>query len=205
MPTAATNPAWTPAAYGAVLSPGRSFSHTELQAMSLDGVLEPVFGDAYVLSGTDIGPELRGQALALLTPAHLTGRGVACRLSAAWVYGCSRPPFAVSLLVDKGHRAGALPAGTGCILHEAKLSRFDVATIGTMPVTTPLRTAVDLALQVQTDDALQALRAMAADPLLNCPLGLVRQALEARGRVPHKHTALERIRLLLRFGDRDGD
>ncbi len=172
--------------------------------MSLDGVLEPVIGDAYVLTGTHIGAELRGRALALLTPASLAGRGVAGRLSAAWVYGCARAPSTVALLVDTGHRAGALLPGSGCTLHEVKLSRFDVVTIGTMPVTTPLRTAVDLALQVEADDALPALRVLTADPLLNCPLGLVRQALEARARVPHKHAALERIRLLLRNGTAGG-
>lgn len=182
---------------GTVLSPGRHFSRTALQAMFLDSILLPVFGDAYIPAGTAITPALRGRALALATPANLAGRGIAGRLSAAWIYGCSGPGAAISLLVDSGHRAGALLPGSGCTLHEVKLSRFDVAVIGTMPVTTPLRTAVDLAIHVPAVDALPALRVLAADPALNCPLGLIRQALQSCQRVPHKQAALDRIQFLL--------
>lgn len=165
--------------------------------MFLDSILLPVFGDAYVLTGTAITPVLRGRALALATPANLAGRGIAGRLTAAWIYGCSGPGATITLLVDSAHRAGALQPGSGCTLHEVKLSRFDIAVIGTMPVTTPLRTAVDLAIHVPAVDALPALRALAADPALNCPLGLIRQALQSCQRVPHKQAALERIQSLL--------
>ncbi|MBG0741608.1 hypothetical protein IV500_19810 [Paeniglutamicibacter antarcticus] len=182
---------------GTVFSPGRHFSRTTLQSMCLDSILVPVFRDSYIPAGTAITPALRGRAMALATPANLAGRGIAGRLSAAWIYGCSGPGAVISLLVDSGHRAGALLPGSGCTLHEVKLSRFDVAVVGSMPVTTPLRTAVDLAVHVPAVDALPALRTLAADPALNCPLGLIRQALQSCHRVPHKQAALALIQSLL--------
>ncbi|MDQ6752608.1 MAG: hypothetical protein M3017_04135 [Actinomycetota bacterium] len=180
-----------------LLSPGRSFSRTELRAMSLDGVLAPVFADAYTQASLPHTPALRARAVALALPANLADRAVIGRLSAAWIYGCSAAPARISLLIDVGHRVAALRPWSGCILHEVSLGRFDAVSLAGTPVTTPLRTAVDLALHLDAESCLPALRAISRDASLGCPLGLIRQALKAGHRIPHKGAALERIRALM--------
>ena len=180
-----------------VLAPGRNFSRAELRAMRLDGVLAAVFGDAYTPASVPHTHILRARALALALPPNLVGRAVVGRFSAAWIYGCAPAPARISLLVDVGHRVGALRPWSGCIVHEVSLGRFDAANIAGISVTTPLRTAVDLALHGDAEAALPALAAITSDAKLGCPPGLVRQALEATHRVPHKAAALERIRALL--------
>lgn len=184
-----------------VLSPGRSFSRAELRAMSLDGVLAPVYGDAYTPAACQHTPALRARAAALAMPAQLADRAVIGRLSAAWIYGCAAAPARISLLIDNGHRVRALRPWSGCVLHEVSLGRFDVVRLAGTPVTTALRTAVDLALHVDERQCLPALRAISRDAALNCPLGLIRQALEGSPRVPRKGAALERIRTLLQDPD----
>jgi hypothetical protein len=188
-----------------VLSPGRNFTRAELRAMKLDGVLAAVFADAYTPATVPHAPALRARALALALPPNLVDRAVIGRLSAAWIYGCAPAPARISLLVDVGHRVGALRPWSGCTLHEVNLGRFDAAGIAGIAVTTPLRTAVDLALHTDAEAALPALKALTADATLGCPPGLVRQALEAVHRVPHKAAALERISALLAGTDRPVD
>lgn len=65
--------------------------------------------------------------------------------------GCPREAFA-----SRGRQTPyiELAFGRGCILHEVRLGQLDVVSIGGLLVTSPLRTAVDVALHVEASRAL---------------------------------------------------
>ncbi|MBT1003709.1 hypothetical protein KIH31_13975 [Paenarthrobacter sp. DKR-5] len=183
-----------------LIRPGEPFTAGELRAMALDGVVRQVIRDAYLRAGTGATPALRAQAVASAIPAAAAARTVIGRLSAAWVYGCAPPPPRVALLVDHGRRISALRPFSGCTLHEASLGRFDVVMLGSVPVTSPLRTAVDLALHVMPEQSVPALQRLTADPALNCPADLVRRAVLSWPRVPGRRAALDRLEAVRRPG-----
>src|SRR4029453_17712798 len=83
---------------------------------------------------------------------------VAGRLTAAWIYGCAAPPEKLSLLVDAKHRISSLRGTLPCSLHEVRLGQMDAVSLGGMLVSTPLRTAADIALHVEADRALPVLK-----------------------------------------------
>jgi hypothetical protein len=68
--------------------------------------------------------------------------------------------------------------------------------MGGLMVSSPLRTAVDVALHVEADRAVPALRALLARPELGVRLRLLRVAVEASPRVPHKRAALAKLAAL---------
>ncbi|HEY8295112.1 MAG TPA: hypothetical protein VIG41_07215 [Micrococcaceae bacterium] len=173
-----------------LLSPGPRFSRNELQAMTLDGVLQCVFGDAYVPATEAVTRRLRAAAVALAIPPNMAGRTTVGRLSAAWVYGCAAAPERITLLVDAGHRVATLRPWTGYWLHEVQLGRFDAVELEGCRITTPLRTAVDLALYAPHPAGAEALKLLAGTPGLGCPPGLIRAALLAQQRVPRRRAAL---------------
>ena len=60
-------------------------------------------------------------------------------------------------------------------------------------VSSPLRTALDIALHVDAERAVPALQALLARPELGVRLRLLRLAVEASPRVPHKRAALVKL------------
>ncbi|MFH5877501.1 hypothetical protein [Arthrobacter sp. NA-172] len=117
-------------------------------------------------------------------------------MTAAWIYGCADAPERLSLLVDAKHRISSLRSARDCILHEVRLGQLDVVSIGGLLVTSPLRTAVDVALHVEEDRALPALRQLLSRDELGVRLRLVTLAVEASPRVPHKKAALHKLAVL---------
>lgn len=172
-------------------SPGAVFSWPELQAMAADGVLSQVYQRGYMLPGTATTPQLRARAASFAVPAGIRQRVVAGRMTAAWIYGCAKEPDRLALLVDATRRVSSLRATRGCTLHEVRLGPFDVVSLGGLMVSSPLRTALDIALHVDAERALPALRKMLASPELDVRLRLLTVAVEATPRVPHKKAALE--------------
>jgi len=79
-------------------------------------------------------------------------------------------------------------------MHQVSLGPFDVNLVGGVPVTTPLRTALDIAVHGEDRDAVAILRAIGRDRELDCPLRLVEAALLNASRVPGKTRALSRVR-----------
>ncbi|WP_232481314.1 hypothetical protein [Arthrobacter sp. YN] len=67
---------------------------------------------------------------------------------------------------------------------------MDVVSLGGMLVSSPLRTAADIALHVESDRALPVLRRLLAKKDLGIRLRLLTLAVEAAPRVPHKRRAL---------------
>lgn len=178
-------------------SPGVLFSWPELQAMASDGVLTQLYQRGYMPPGTRSTPQLRARAAACTIPPAIRQRVVAGRMTAAWIYGCAREPDRLALLVDANRRISSLRSTRGCSFHEVRLGEFDVVSLGGLMVSSPLRTAVDIALHVEAERALPALGALLARPELDVRLRLLRLAVEASPRVPHKKAALEKLAALL--------
>ncbi|MDQ0850093.1 hypothetical protein QFZ65_002031 [Arthrobacter sp. B3I9] len=174
-------------------SPGRLFSWPELQAMASDGVLTQLYQRGYLPPGARSTPHLRARALGTMIPPTIRQRVVAGRLTAAWVYGCAQEPDRLALLVDANRRISSLRSTRGCTFHEVRLGALDVVSLGGLMVSSPLRTALDIALHVETDRALPVLAALLERSELGVRLRLLRLAVEATPRVPHKKAALERL------------
>jgi hypothetical protein len=69
--------------------------------------------------------------------------------------------------------------------------------MGGLMVSSPLRTAVDVAMHVDEERALPALRALLDRPELGVRLRLLRLAVDASPRVPHKRAALAKLAALV--------
>ncbi|GGJ25380.1 hypothetical protein [Paenarthrobacter histidinolovorans] len=171
-------------------APGRIFTWNELQGMAFDGILLPLYGKNYASPGVAITHRLRARAAALSVPERIRTKVVAGRLTAAWIYGCAAPPEKLSLLVDAKHRISSLRGTLPCSLHEVRLGQMDAVSLGGMLVSTPLRTAADIALHVETDRALPVLKRLLNRQELGVRLRLLVLAVEAAPRVPHKKRAL---------------
>lgn len=193
------------AAMPVLYSPGTLFSWAELQAMAADGVLTRLSQRGFLPPGAAATPQLRARAAACTIPQPIRQRVVAGRMTAAWIYGCAAEPDRIALLVDASRRISSLRATRGCSFHEVRLGPFDVVSLGGLLVSSPLRTAVDIALHVERDRALPALAALLAAPELNVRLRLLVRAVEATPRLPHKKSALATLAALPAEQDTAGD
>lgn len=178
-------------------SAGTLFSWPELQAMASDGVLTQLYQRGYVEPGTRATPQLRARAAACAIPLVIRQRIVAGRMTAAWIYGCAREPDRLALLIDANRRVSSVRSTRGCTFHEVRLGPFDVVSLGGLMVSSPLRTALDIALHVDAEQALPALAAFLARPELDVRLRLLRLAVEAVPKPPHQRAALEKLAALL--------
>jgi hypothetical protein len=182
-------------------APSPLFTWAELQSMAADGVLTPLYEKSFTPPGLVVTPRLRARAAALVIPDRIRRKVIAGRMTAAWIYGCADAPEKLSLLVDAKHRISSVRSARGCILHEVRLGQLDVVSIGGLLVTSPLRTAVDVALHVEADRALPALRMLLSQEELGVRLRLVTLAVEASARVPHKKAALRKLAALALSAD----
>ncbi len=177
-------------------SPGALFSWPELQAMAADGVLTQLYQRGYLPPGAHASPQLRARAASLAVAPAIRQRVVAGRMTAAWIYGCATEPDRLALLVDANRRISSLRSVRGCTFHEVRLGPFDVVSMGGLMVSSPLRTAMDVALHVDAERAVPALRALLARPELGVRLRPLRLAVDASPRVPHKRAALAKLAAL---------
>lgn len=169
--------------------------------MAGDGVLTPLYEKSFTPPGLAVTPRLRARAAASVVPDRIRRKVIAGRMTAAWIYGCAAAPERLSLLVDAKHRISSVRSASGCILHEVRLGQLDVVSIGGLLVTSPLRTAVDVAMHVEADRALPALRTLLSREELGVRLRLVTLAVEASPRVPHKKAALRKLAALSNQSD----
>ncbi|HJV97682.1 MAG TPA: type IV toxin-antitoxin system AbiEi family antitoxin [Arthrobacter sp.] len=174
-------------------SPGKPFTWPELQSMAGDGVLSQFHQHGYALPDFAASPQMRARAAANAVPAAIRQRVVAGRMTAAWIYGCANEPDRLALLVDAKRRISSLRNTRGCTLHEVRLGPCDVISLGGLMVSSPLRTALDIALHVEAQRALPALEALLSRPENDVRLRLLVLAIEATPRVPHKRSALEKL------------
>jgi len=194
--------------------PGEVFAAAELAAMALEGIVREVLPRAYAPARAPDGPLLRAAAAGLLAGRRLggarteaartggpwTGGGAVGRLSAAWVHGCCPAPQRLEVLVPRFHRLPAHADPLPVHLSEARLDAEDVVRIGGVPVTSPARTAVDVALSAPEAESLAVLARLLAAPGLGCTGQAVLDLLEAQARRPGKLRARERIERVLGAG-----
>ncbi len=172
--------------------------------MAADGVLTRLYRHGYLQPGTRATPQLRARAAALALPATVRRRVVAGRMTAAWIFGCAPEPDRLACLVDASHRISSLRSTRGCTFHEVRLGPLDVVTVAGLMVSSPPRTALDIALHVRPDRALPALGALLARPELNVRLRLLRLAVASAPHRPYRAAALELLDVLERTGVPDG-
>lgn len=176
------------------------FSTVELQAMRIDGLLHRVCGDSYARADLHLDPLARAQSAILCVPEPLRFKVALARQSAAWVYGCASLPGAVNLVTDHRRRTTALPPFSDALMHQVALGPCDVTVMGGVGVTSPLRTALDVAVHGHESWALPSLIKLSTRPALGCDLVLVVRALEATRRVPGKNRALARLQTAIHSG-----
>ncbi|MCU1446581.1 MAG: hypothetical protein JWP54_2239 [Cryobacterium sp.] len=111
----------------------------ELVCARLDGELFALAGSWCPVDAPD-GPVTRAGAIQRSAPR----RAAAERLTAAWIFGLAAEPAEHQFCVDVGARTGNRP-GAGAQLREVRLGSADTVRLGRLLVTTPLRTAIDLA------------------------------------------------------------
>jgi hypothetical protein len=164
------------------------FAAPELDALVLDGEVYRV--DDCVAPLDEVpGPALRAAALAARLPARL----IAEQHSAAWIWGAQpQPPVRHQVCADITLRArpalGALLA-----VREVVLLHEDTAQLAGILVTTPMRTAIDLARFVPewSDDesrTVSALMTLGRCSILDCA-----RVMNRKRNLPNKKIALERL------------
>lgn len=172
-----------------MLSPRIDLPLAELSAARLDGELFAL-DECFSVCDLPVGRVERAHAVAAVIPR----RGIADRLSAAWVHGAREDPPAVhSVAVDARDRS-YVPFSQRYTFREVVLGPEDVQLIGGHPVTTPLRTLADLARTAEAWSPRDApmLRALADAAGTSAAVCLA--YLAAAPRLPGKRVAAARIR-----------
>ena len=170
----------------------RDLPEAELYAARLDGEVFAI--DECFCPVDEIEQRThRARALAAILPARL----IAEQRTAAWVLGVlDRPPARHQLCADAGARARP-PSTARMTVREVVIDDSELLSYAGMRVTTPLRTALDLA-RFSTDfgpdehSLIERLAALGSFGLAEC-----RTALEKRRNLPGKRLALHRFRSAL--------
>lgn len=164
------------------------FPTPELQALVLDGEAYRV--DDCVAPVDEItGPLQRAAALAVELPARL----IAEQHSAAWVWGAqSHPPRRHEVCADITARTRPT-VGALLSVREVVLLHEDTSLLAGLAVTTPMRTAIDLARFVpRWDDSeaeiVRGLLALAGVGIVECA-----RVMNRKRNLPNKRIALERL------------
>jgi hypothetical protein len=164
------------------------FATPELGALVLDGEAYRVDECVAPLDEID-GPILRAAALAAQLPARL----IAEQHSAAWIWGAQpQPPVRHEVCADITARAR--PAvGALLSVREVVLLHEDTLPIAGILVTTPMRTAIDLARFVADWDNVEAQTVQALLRLGECSILDCARAMNRKRNLPNKRIALERL------------
>jgi hypothetical protein len=160
----------------------------ELCAARLDGEVVAV-DDCFAPIDGAVDPIARATAAARVSSARL----IAEQRTAAWIWGATTdPPARHQWCTSTIARARPRSPGRG-VVREVVIADDEVATVGVLRVTTPLRTVVDLARFSPLWDepehtAARRLVAIGALDLDGCTA-----ALERRRNLPNKRLAYERL------------
>lgn len=180
-----------------VFLPGHPFSRAELHAMAADGVLRRELLDAHVHASRPCSTALRAAVLSRVVPGNLQRRGVLGRMGAAWFYRCAPEPCPLPILVDKSART-TTTVPPGIVLHQTSFAPQDVVVHHGITLTTPRRTAADIALHVTGAAGDAALLALLGGSPGHCEPELVLRDLETMAKTPGRRAALARVRKITR-------
>lgn len=126
--------------------PGRRLSLSELSAARLDGDVVEI-GDAYIPADLSETPDVRASSVAELVRPGTAAAGP----TAAWIHGAGATPPAVHHIRRSVPRRVRPQLSGRLIFHDGALPRNEIAHIGGIDVSTPLRTMLDLATGVHRD------------------------------------------------------
>ena len=164
------------------------FSAPELGALVLDGEAYRV-DECVAPVDEPPGPLLRAAALSAQLPVRL----IAEQHSAAWIWGAqSQPPLRHEVCADISARMRP-PVSSKLAVREVVLLHDDTTILAGLHVTTPMRTAIDLARFV-TDwtnaeaEIVRALLTLGDWGILDCA-----RVMNRRPNLPNKRIALERL------------
>lgn len=164
--------------------PGERLSQPELSAARLDGLLMEV-GEGYMPADMPEGPAARATAISGFVTAGLAASGP----TAAWVHGAGDAAPVRHHLHRASVRRVRAPSGSRIVFHDRALPPEDVVLVAGVPVTTPLRTLLDLVLGTARHPA----HAVWAEALAHVSPELVTSAAEVlriRERTPGRRGAL---------------
>jgi hypothetical protein len=180
------------------LRAGRDQPRAVLAAMARDGLLAHVAGDVYLPADLTGVREHRLAALALLVGGAVGEDAVVGLLAAAWAHGARTCPDPVALLVPRWSHA---PLPDGVREHESVVPPEHVVRAGGLRLTSPARTAADVARWLPPREAEPVL----ADLLAT---GVTREevlaVLDGQRRVRHARRARTLVRAIAPDGVRTG-
>lgn len=183
----------------AIYQPGEPFTAPELAVLRSEGTLRAVLPGAYVCAVRPDTAEARTAAVASFLSPRFRESAVIGRLTAAWVHGCHPVPCELELVVARFHRLPLHRGEIGMALHECLLDDEEVLRIGQMQVTTPVRTALDVAFHAPEDTARRVLARMLGARGGGCGRDQLLEAIAATGRRPGKRAALDLVHGLPRL------
>jgi hypothetical protein len=161
----------------------------ELRAMELDGQLVAV-DEAFAPIDQPPSPTQRATSLAMYCHERL----IAEQRTAAWIWGATLdPPLRHELCVSVGARARTTHAGR-LRVREVVIADGEIARLGAVRVTTPLRTVMDLA---RFQDRFDAGLVFALCAVTNLTVVACIAELRSRRNLPQKKLALERLEALV--------
>lgn len=174
-----------PAHLASLLSP-LDLPPVELRALVLDGEAYPV-GEC--VAAIDEPPSAAARAATI----HLPPRLIAEQHTAAWVWGAaSEPPARHEVCADITARARPAFDARLCV-REVVLLHEDFVTIGDLAVTTPMRTAIDLARFVAEWSDVETATLRRLLELGSCTVLDCARVMNRKRNLPGKKIALERL------------
>jgi hypothetical protein len=138
----------------------------ETDRLLAEGLARRVLGDVLVATGAPDSREVRALAAGLLIPPRIRAAGgwVVGFGSASWVYtglrfltGEPGPPPVLQVIVPPGQRRPGSPGVRG---RQVRLGDRDVAFLHDLLITSPVRTAADIARDLPPQRAMPLLLAM---------------------------------------------
>lgn len=161
----------------------------ELQAARLDGDVYDL-GDGFCLVGEVEGPPHRARAVL----AARSRRLIAELITAAWIWGAHPHPARLRFAVTPDARARLSPA-TGIAVREIVYTDGDLTTLDDgFTVTTPLRTALDLARDDELADTVRDATVARLGAIATFGLDEAMAALRSRAGIPSRGIAEDRLR-----------
>lgn len=129
--------------------PGRPFRSEELQTMRNEGSLQHLIGDVYAISRLPADAALRARAVRFLLTQTARSGVVVCGEAACWIHLGTTAPERLTLCTESFMR-GRSRLDLSWQTHQVTLLEHEITRIGHLPLTTPVRTAVDLFLGIGT-------------------------------------------------------
>lgn len=164
--------------------PGDRLSQPELSAARIDGHVVEV-GDGYIPADLVEGPDVRAGAIAALVRPGTA----ASSQTAAWIHGAGDAPPVVHHVRRCVERRIRAVTSARLVFHDTPLPASDVQLIGGVPVSTPVRTMLDLATTVHRDPRVVPWMYRLADACPDAPAAAV-LALGDLRRVPGSRAGL---------------